>query len=119
MYEAGRGAPPRDGAVQRLERDGLLGARGGSPPHNPPREGIEEDCEEEPALAGPDLGDVREPEVVGGLSVEVARDAVRRGGQIGRAAGGGEYETARGAASQPPPLRKHGAPRPSPGGPPP
>src|SRR5947208_1395916 len=53
MHEAGRGATPRDGAVQRLERDGLLGARGGSPPHNPPREGIEEDREEEPALAGP------------------------------------------------------------------
>src|SRR5207247_7233743 len=70
MHEAGRGATPRDGAVQRLERDGLLGARGGSPPHNPPREGIEEDREEEPALAGPDLSDVREPEVVGGLGGE-------------------------------------------------
>src|SRR6058998_1169603 len=71
MHEAGRGATPRDGAVQRLERDGLLGARGGSPPHNPPREGIEEDREEEPALAGPDLSDVREPEVVGASAVKL------------------------------------------------
>src|SRR5438094_9288154 len=108
MHEAGRGATPRDGAVQRLERDGLLGARGGSPPHNPPREGIEEDREEEPALAGPDLSDVREPEVVGGLGGEVAGDPVRRGGQVGRAAGGDESEPSSCAASQALQLHKPG-----------
>src|SRR5438093_11916423 len=64
MHEAGRGATPRDGAVQRLERDGLLGARGGSPPHNPPREGIEEDRGGEPALSGPDPSHVRGPGLV-------------------------------------------------------
>src|SRR5213080_4018135 len=108
MHEAGRGATPRDGAVQRLERDGLLGARGGSPPHNPPRAGIEEDREEEPALAGPDLSDVREPEVVGGLGGEVAGDPVRRGGQVGRAAGGDESEPSSCAASQALQLHKPG-----------
>src|SRR5207249_1941730 len=68
----------------------------------------EEDREEEPALAGPDLSDVREPEVVGGLGGEVAGDPVRRGGQVGRAAGGDESEPSSCAASQALQLHKPG-----------
>jgi hypothetical protein len=99
------GAPPRDGAAQRLEGERLLGPRRRRPPHNATREGIEEDGEEEPALAGAHLRDVGEPQTVGRVGVELALQAVGRGRQIRRGARGDAAEAPRGAAPQP--LQAH------------
>src|SRR5690349_22679946 len=87
MHEAGSRPARVHRGGERLEGDGLQGTGSGSPPDDAPRARVEEDREEEPALACTDLRDIGEPQLVGGRALEVPLHEVRRRRELAVARG--------------------------------
>ena len=82
MDEARSGAASSQGVAQRLESQFVADAVGRGPTDDAPGEDVEEDGEEEPALARADLRDVGDPESVGCFRGEVSLHEVGSRGEI-------------------------------------
>jgi hypothetical protein len=67
-----------DGHQQGLQRQVGVGAALPGPPNNAPRKQIDDDCEIKEALVGADVGDICDPELVGGVDIELPIQGVVR-----------------------------------------
>jgi hypothetical protein len=74
-------------------------AIGGGPADDTPREDVDEDGQEEPALTSADLCDVGDPETIGSVGSEVSEHEVGGRGEIA-AAGGDEAKAPCGPSTQ-------------------
>ena len=72
MDEPRRRAASSQGVAQRLESQRMADSVGGGPTHDATGEDVDDDGEEDPALACADLGDVSNPKSIGSLSGEVS-----------------------------------------------
>jgi len=75
--------------AQRLKSQRMADAVGGGPTHDAAGEDIDDDREEDPALASADLGDVGNPESIRCFSGEVSLNEIRSRGEIAARCGDG------------------------------
>jgi hypothetical protein len=78
MDHVGGGTPPPHRHVQRLEHE--LGSEmvGHRPAHDPPAERVEHHRQEQKTRPGRDVGDIGDPQTVGGIGHELALHQIGR-----------------------------------------
>jgi hypothetical protein len=99
MNESRRRSRRSQGDLQSLKGQGVTDAIGGGPANNASREDVDDDGEEEPALASADLRDVGDPESIWPVGSEVPEYEVGGGGEIA-STGGDEAKAPRGLSAQ-------------------